>query len=181
MQTPESASPLLAVIPVTDTVILRVKAWPLQQSSPSNSFQLPGLDLPRKTGEIRCGVLRALCTAPGEWLVTSPTVEWSVRGNGLLPELQRHGLCAIEMSDGMLVLEIYGRATCTVLSKGCGVDFEIGNFQPQTCASTRLAQIPVLIERTEAELRFRLYVGRSYASYLCAWLADAAQDSQSPA
>jgi sarcosine oxidase subunit alpha len=68
--------------------------------------------------------------------------------------------------------EILRVARWGVLAKGCGLDLDPRFFPPGRCAQSLLARTQVILEaRPEDTL---VYVRPSYATYLRAWLSDAA-------
>ncbi len=66
-------------------------------------------------------------------------------------------------------------APATVLAKGCPLDLHPRAFPPGSCAGSLLAKASVLIHLVEDEPHpvFDLYVSRSFAHYLWAWIEDA--------
>jgi sarcosine oxidase subunit gamma len=153
--------------------VFRLKSWVVGITGGSKPVTLAGRELPADAGGTLRGSARALCTGPGEWLVVSPGP-----GAGRLPEqieqeLVEQGVALVDLSDGLGVLEVSGRDVRELLCKGCGLDLHAATFAPGSCARTRFAQIPVVIECID-ETRFEVYVARSYLQYLHAWLSDAA-------
>lgn len=143
--------------------LLQLKSW-----LPQNATFI-GQRLPSQIGEISSGTPRVLCVGPGEWLVVS-------RDRRVQFEESDLGLAQVDVTDGLGRLELRGRATRELLSKGCGLDFHPRSFPAGRCARTRFAQIAVIIECLDAAPSFELYVGRSYLHYLHSWLVDAAAE-----
>lgn len=82
-------------------------------------------------------------------------------------------LCSVnDVSSALTVLSLDGPGTRSVLSGACGLDFRRDSFDTGHCASTRFAGVPLLIHRPVTGEGFMLYVDRSYAPYLWAWLID---------
>jgi sarcosine oxidase subunit gamma len=102
--------------------------------------------------------------------MTSPLPEHTAR------DLRSQGHASVDVTDGIAVLEVQGRATRALLSKGCGLDFHPQSFPTARCARTRFAKITLVIECVDQSPRFYLYVARSYLHYLRAWLIDAAAE-----
>jgi heterotetrameric sarcosine oxidase gamma subunit len=106
----------------------------------------------------------------------SPTPVDRLR-NGWAPELTAQHLSLVDLTPGLAVLELSGSEVRDVLAGSCGVDFEVRQFPEGSCARTRLAQIPVVIDCIQGSGTFELYVPRSYESYLTNLLLDAAGPS----
>jgi sarcosine oxidase subunit gamma len=139
---------------------------------------LAGRELPSQVGTALSGPLHALCLGPGEWLTISYEHTASNLREHFAPDLTKYGLAAVDLSDGLTVLEVSGSFAYDTLSKGCGLDLHPSSLAAGQCARTRLAQIPVVIEHFREPPRFELYVARSYLEYLRSWLADAAAELQ---
>jgi heterotetrameric sarcosine oxidase gamma subunit len=92
---------------------------------------------------------------------------------GLHPEIENQGLSLLEITDALSTLAIMGPDAESVLSTDCGLDLTSDRFPVGRCARTRLANLPVIIEKVDDLPRFDLTVGSSYLAYLNAWLADA--------
>lgn len=93
--------------------------------------------------------------------------------NVLAPQLAAQSLVLVDLTDGLVVLELSGTAARQVLATSCGLDLDGRAFAAGHCARTRLAQIPVVIDCVQDSGVFELYAPRSYGSYLEDWLLDA--------
>jgi sarcosine oxidase subunit gamma len=110
---------------------------------------------------------------PGEWLLISDTLAArTLREHAL--KLHQQGIAAVGPSPGLAALLLEGPVARDVLTQACGLDLHPVSFPLGTCTRTRLAQLPIIIDYVDTKPRFDLYVGRSYRSYLCSWLRDAA-------
>jgi sarcosine oxidase subunit gamma len=175
---PESAEPVASVQTkaLTGRTIMRLKPWLPEYVHGERPVVLAGRELPSKVGATLSGAVRVLCIGPGDWLIVSPQQPASSLREHLEPDLARQGLALVDTSDGLATFEVCGAASREMLSKGCGLDLHPRSFAAGACARTRLAQVPVVIECLDAPQRFELTVARSYASYLQAWLVDAAAE-----
>ena len=116
--------------------------------------------------------ITALWLGPDQWLLTCPLAEVSGRMTALGEALAREHHALTDVSDGRVVLRLSGPSARDVLAKGCPLDLHPKVFAVGQCASSRLAKADVLIHRV-SERAFDLYVARSFARYLFAWLEDA--------
>jgi heterotetrameric sarcosine oxidase gamma subunit len=122
------------------------------------------------------GQVRVVGVGPSEWLLVSD----QIRGPELEEQVERHtagdGLAVVDLSCAFKVVRVEGSASRVLLSKGCGLDFHPEVFPAARSTRTRFAQLSVIIDCIDPTPRFDLYVGRSYFSYLCSWLTDAAAE-----
>jgi sarcosine oxidase subunit gamma len=123
------------------------------------------------------GEVTALWVGPDQWLVTCPQDEVAGRMGALREGLKDLHHALTDLSDGRLVLGLEGPSARDVLAKACPLDLHPRAFAPGQCASSRLAKADVLIHFVRddpvAGPSFDLYVARSFARYLFAWLEDA--------
>ena len=150
--------------PTPVRAVLRLTSW-------SNTFA--NSELPARVGMTVPGAVRVLCVAPGEWLFISHEKDEKPSIAGRLESGPLKGNAVlVDITDGIAAFELQGPAVRDLLAQGCGLDFHPRRFTPGHCARTRFAQIAVLIDCLD-ELRFALYVSRSYAHYLQSWFVDA--------
>jgi len=154
-------------------LVLRVRSR--ESRVGGTSLTLAGSKLPDRVGAVVEGRLRILCAGPGDWLIVHPPTEVARLRNVWTPELTAQSLTFVDLTAGLIVLEVSGTSLKEVLEKSCGLDFDPRHFGTGQCARTRFAQIPVVIDCVQDLSRLDLYVARSYAQYLQDWLLDAAQ------
>jgi sarcosine oxidase, subunit gamma len=119
-----------------------------------------------------------LWLGPDEWLVVGPP-----DGETAL-EAQLHEapgdasgrVAIVDISANRTTLELRGPRVRELLEFGCPIDLHPRAFGPGRCAQTLLARANVLIwfVTDEPEPVYRLLVRPSFAAYVAAWLADAA-------
>ena len=108
----------------------------------------------------------ALWLGPDEWLLVSDEDR-----TGPLEEALAGEHCAVvDVSEARAVLELSGPGAMDVLASGCRLDLE--TLRPGSCAQTAVARTHALLEPREGGV-WRLYVGRSFAVYIRAWIEDA--------
>ena len=78
----------------------------------------------------------------------------------------------VDVSAARTCLELDGPHALDVLEHGCSLDLHPDVFAVGDRARTNLAKAQVVLHRT-GEAAYRVYVGSSYADYLCRWLIDA--------
>lgn len=138
------------------------------------------LELPAKVGASTSAVgdLRAMCTAPEDWLLVSSRYRLSgPLRERIGAEAKIQGIGVIDLSAGLSVFEVSGTDARAVLGKGCGLDLDSRAFAHPQCARARLAQVAVVIAAHDDKETFELYVARSHGPWLKEWLADSALES----
>ena len=114
----------------------------------------------------------ALWLGPDDWLVVGTL--------GSEPQLEAEfaDACAtvVEVSANRTTLELRGRRARELLEFGCPIDLHPSVFGPGRCAQTLLARANVLIwfVTEDPEPVYRVFVRPSFAPYVAAGLADAA-------
>jgi sarcosine oxidase subunit gamma len=161
---------------ISETTSLRLKSWLRDHLTGTRSPTLAGRQLPSRVGETLTGSARVLCVAPGEWLVVSNGQPSAAMQAYFESDLSSQGLALVDLTDGLVRLEVRGVVARELLSKGCGLDLHARSFPADCCAGTRFARIPVVIDCLDEPLRFELHVARSYSQYLYSWLVDAAAE-----
>lgn len=160
---PERTS--LHISTIRGRVLWRLKSWLPAHASGEQSVTFAGHLLPTPVGTTTFAPLHALCLGPAEWLVIQPGDATS--------DVAADGLAIVDVSDGLVSLDVCGPRVREILSAGCGLDLDPQCFSAGRCAHTCLAQIAVTIECL-AQQHFQLYALRSYSHYLKDWLTDAA-------
>jgi sarcosine oxidase subunit gamma len=126
------------------------------------------------------GDLVALWLGPDAWLLTCPATQTASRIDGLRTALAEVHAAIIDVSDGRVALRLAGPNARDVLAKGCPLDLHRRVFAAGRCAQSLLAKTSVLIHLLDEDAprgpTFDLYVARSFAHYLFAWLEDAGRE-----
>jgi sarcosine oxidase, subunit gamma len=135
--------------------------------------QTPGSDLPTEPNTVAGDASRAaLWLGPDEWLVVGPPgseMEFEA-------EFRATGATVVDVSANRTTLELRGPRFRELLEFGCPIDLHPRVFGPGRCAQTLLARANVLIwyVADDPDPLYRLLVRPSFAAYVAAWLADAA-------
>lgn len=123
------------------------------------------------------GDVTALWIGPDEWLLTCPLPDVTFFMNSLGEALDREHRSLTDVSDGRVAFRLAGPSARDVLAKGCPLDLHPRVFETNRCSASRLAKADVLIHLVEGDPAsgpaFDVYVARSFARYLFAWLEDA--------
>jgi sarcosine oxidase subunit gamma len=126
------------------------------------------------------GRVTALWLGPDEWLLTCPVDDTAFFINSLREALNGTHCAITEVGDGRVAFSLQGPSARDVLAKGCPLDLHPRSFTSGSCAQSLLAKAPVLIHLVEddpaAGPSFEVYVARSFAQYLWAWLEDAGRE-----
>jgi sarcosine oxidase subunit gamma len=126
------------------------------------------------------GDLTALWLGPDAWLLTCPPGALATLAGSLRKALSDVHAAVTDVSDGRVALRLAGPNARDVLAKGCPLDLHPRAFATGNCAQSLLAKASVLIHLPNDDGQrgptFDLYVARSFAHYLFAWLEDAGRE-----
>jgi sarcosine oxidase, subunit gamma len=136
------------------------------------SAYLAGLPLPLEPNRVAAmGAVRVLWLGPDEWLVTATEGGEA----GLAERLTRiEEVLVTDLSSSRAVIAVSGPAARRLLEAGCGLDLHPRAFAPGDCAQTLLARVPVIIDQVAPAPAYRVFVRRSMARWVAAWMIDAA-------
>ncbi len=127
----------------------------------------------------------ALWLGPDEWWLVVPGPEPEAGpelADKLRAALTDHFAAVTEVGESRTCIRVSGPCARALLQKGCPLDFHPRTFAAGACAQSVLAKAGVTLhlfadesaEQAGAEGPvFDIYVGRSFAEYLWAWLEDA--------
>jgi len=135
--------------------------------------------LPLEPNTVHGGAHAAvLWLGPDEWLIVEPPDGETALGGQLHEALgdALERVAIVDVSANRTTLELRGPRVRELLEFGCPIDLHPRVFGPRRCAQTLLARANVLIWHLadEPEDTWRLLVRPSFAEYVAAWLADAA-------
>ncbi|HLJ36977.1 MAG TPA: sarcosine oxidase subunit gamma family protein [Steroidobacteraceae bacterium] len=114
----------------------------------------------------------ALWLGPDEWLLISP--EGSDDAAALGAALGEHPHSLVDVSHRQLGIELRGAHAATLLAAGCALDLDLNAFPVGMCTRTMLGKAEIILWRTAPEV-FRIEVWRSFATYVAAFLEEAAR------
>jgi sarcosine oxidase subunit gamma len=126
------------------------------------------------------GNLVALWLGPDAWLLTCPPGAVAAHTGSLRKALADVHAAITDVSDGRVAVRLAGPNARDVLAKGCPLDLHPRTFATGSCAQSLLAKTSVLLHLLDDDAQrgptFDLYVARSFAHYLFAWLEDAGRE-----
>lgn len=140
--------------------------------------QVLGLDLPTTPAtSTEAAGTSAIWLGPEEWLVTSSSASPSALEAELRAAAGAHGGAAIDVSGQRTTVRLSGSRVRDVLAKGCSIDLHPRVFRAGSAVQTMLGLAAVvLIALDDNGTDYRILVRSSFARYLAAWLADAAEE-----
>src|SRR5688500_12620478 len=103
--------------------VLEINSWLPELKTGEQRLSLNGSELPCEVGATLRGSVRALCLAPGRWLLVSEEQSPAAIAERFAAEVAAQGAVLIDTTDGIVVLSVRGALARDVLSKGCGLDF----------------------------------------------------------
>ncbi len=126
----------------------------------------------------------ALWLGPDEWWLVEPGPEPEA-GPALAEKLRAaladHFAAITEVGESRTCIRVSGPNARALLQKGCPLDLHPCVFKAGACAQSILAKAGVTLhlfadESVAEGLIFDIYVARSFAEYLWAWLEDAGRE-----
>lgn len=154
---------------------LNVRFNPRNALAVEAAEQVLGQSMPLIANTYFCGRHCVYWLGPDEWLVETGAGDAEALGKELSAALAGFHAAINDVSGGHAALRIGGADARTVLAKGCTLDLHEREFAPGQCARTGLARASVLLAATDDTPACTIVVGRSFADYLCRWLAHAAR------
>jgi sarcosine oxidase subunit gamma len=120
--------------------------------------------------------LAVLWLGPDEWLVVGSPGRETELELSLVDALGEPGGSVVDVSANRTTLELRGPRARELLESGCSIDLHPRAFGPGDCAQTLVARANVILWQTAPppEAVYRLLVRSSFATYMAAWLSDAA-------
>ena len=125
------------------------------------------------------GDLVALWLGPDAWLLTCAPDEAALHIGSLREALADVHAAITDVSDGRVALRLRGPNARDVLAKGCPLDLHPRTFGAGRCAQSLLAKASMLVHLVAEDAigpTFDLYVARSFAHCVFAWLEDAGRE-----
>lgn len=113
---------------------------------------------------------------PDEWLVVTPVSGAAALAERLERALADTHAAVNDLSGGQVALMLRGPQCRELLAKGCTLDLHAREFAVGDCAQSGLAKANVLLALVDESPTFMIVVRRSFADYLCRWLAHAGRD-----
>jgi len=115
-----------------------------------------------------------LWLGPDEWLVRSnAAVPAGVLEAKLVPAFGEAYAVAVDVGSGFTIVEIEGRRSREVLSRGCPLDLHPRLFGQGQCAQSLYFKASIVLVPTGDD-GFEIVVRRSFADYFCRIMLDAA-------
>ncbi len=115
---------------------------------------------------------RACWLGPDEWLILCEDSKRAEMLQRLGDALSGHAHAATDITDSRAVLRIAGACARPVLAKGCPLDLSTRSFGVGRVAQSLVGKAQAMVLPIEGG-GYDLFVARSFAAYLWAWLLDA--------
>jgi sarcosine oxidase subunit gamma len=131
--------------------------------------------LPLAANTFTAGSHRVYWLGPDEWLAVTTAAEAPGLVRSLESALAGRSFAVNDLSGGNVVLGLAGRKARDVLARGCTLDLHPDVFPVGAAAQTGLAKAGVLLGLVDDAPVFEIVVRRSFADYLCRWLAHVAR------
>lgn len=113
--------------------------------------------------------LTALWLGPDEWLIVGPPGAEQALAEALVGA----AAAVTDVSEGRTVIRLSGPVAREVLAMGCPLDLHERVCSAGQCAQSHLARTTILLHQVADGPVYDIYVERSQADYLWAWLERA--------
>jgi sarcosine oxidase, subunit gamma len=121
-----------------------------------------------------------LWLGPDEYLLFGAAAQESEAMHAALEHALRGMPCAlVDISHRQFALEVSGPHAATILSGGCPLDLDLGEFPAGMCTRTVFAKADIVLWRTRADA-FHLEVWRSFSGYVTGLLCEIAREFEPP-
>lgn len=134
-----------------------------------------GQDLPLVPNRMSFGGRRIYWLGPDEWLIVTAAGDAAKTALALGEACSGLHVAANDVSGGNVALQLAGDSVRDVLARGCTLDLHPDVFTVSSCAQSGLAKANVLLGLIDDTPAFEIVVRRSFADYLCRWLAHSAK------
>ncbi len=151
-------------------LLLRGDAEVRDRSASVLGFALPADPLRATVG----AGAEALWLGPDEWLLLVPAGAVEAVAQALGAELGGLHHALVPVSHRLVGIAIDGPHATAILGAGCPLDLHPRVFGPGAVTRTLLGKAEIILHRPEGGSGFRLYLARSFAPYIWAWLEAAA-------
>ena len=159
---------------LSDRGFLNIRLDPRNEQAVEAAARALGQPVPLASNTFTCGEHRVFWLGPDEWLIETGAQRAARLHSELAEALAGSHVAINDVSGGHVALHVSGADARTVLAKGCTLDLHPREFGPGQCARTGLAKASVLLGVHDNPPTCTIIVGRSFADYLCRWLAHAA-------
>ncbi len=163
----------LAVPPFRWVTELRGDLTPAFQEAVEQALQIA---LPTSSPEASARQGKtAFWMGPDRWWIVS--TEEELDGTALRRALKGFSFGVFEIGESLAIISLEGAYASDLLAKGCTIDLHPSAFKTGQVVQTNLAKAQVTLHRS-GDNAFDLYLRRSFAEYLWAWLEDASLEYQ---
>jgi sarcosine oxidase, subunit gamma len=166
---PLNASARVQFLPPATRYVLRGGAPVRAAAEQALTLQLPA----SPCRAVLDGARAALWLGPDEWLLIAADGSAASLAAALNAALQALPHSLVDVSHRQIAFTVEGGEAATLLAAGCPLDLDARAFPVNMCTRTVLGRAEVVLWRTGADA-FRIEVWRSFASYVCDFLAEAA-------
>lgn len=154
---------------------LNLRLNPRSSNTLEAAERVLGQALPLAANTFTAGEHQVYWLGPDEWLIVTDVENILGLGGELAEALAGFHAAVNDVSGGNIKLRLSGVHARTVLAKGCTLDLHPREFGPGQCAQTGLGKAAVLLAAAGEPHAWAIIIRRSFADYVCRWLANAAR------
>lgn len=143
--------------------------------------QPAGLDFPRQANRfLASGPTRTIWISPDDWMISDDRSD----SGRMLSVLERafagHDAAVVDVSGNRVRLRISGPGALALMNRACSLDLDPPHFATGHCAGTMVARTQAFVLQVADTPLYEIFVRRSFATYLIAWLETAARGLAPP-
>jgi sarcosine oxidase subunit gamma len=158
-----------------DTGFVNLRGSPGNPAFPDAAAEALGQNLPLAPNRMSFGDRRIYWLGPDEWLIVTAAGDAARTALALGEACSGVHVAVNDVSGGNIALHLTGDTARDVLARGCTLDLHPDVFSVSSCAQSGLARANILLGLIEDTPTFEIVVRRSFADYLCRWLAHTAK------
>jgi len=168
---PDGPAVRVSIVPPEARFKLRIREEDLDRVPPLSGLRLA---IPINS-YVQDGARCTLRLGPNEWLLLAPESEGERTAREVAGALGGTFHSLVDISHRHAALAVAGPEAASVLNAGCPLDLGARAFPTGRATRTLLGKAEIILMRTGDGPDYRLELGRSFAGYVRAFLAEAAR------
>lgn len=118
----------------------------------------------------------AVRLGPNEWLLIAPDTDAEIVPSQIEMAFAGHFYALVDIGHRNVGIEVSGRHAADVLNSGCPLDLADAAFPTGAATRTLIGKAEIVLMRLDDTPTYRVECWRSFASYVHAYLAEAARE-----
>lgn len=123
----------------------------------------------------------SLRLGPNEWLLIGPEADAEAIAAEIAAALGGHFHSLVDIAHRNVAIEVKGPHAADIINAGCPLDLDSASFPAGSATRTLLGKAEIILIRLDDVPNYRVECWRSFASYVLAFLTEAARDFETVA